>query len=82
MNDPAGTKESISRLVDEYEYEVKSVTGDREYQSKSNDNLLAQKGIFNALAPRAPLGFSEKMMDPEFILRQKRRVQPRGESKY
>lgn len=78
VKDPAGTKESISRLVDEYEYEVESVTGDRGCQSKSNDNLLARKGIFNALAPRNPLEFAEKMMDPEFKVRQKRRGQTEG----
>ncbi len=78
VKDPAGTKESITRLVDEYEYEVKSVTGDRGCQSKSNDNLLARKGIFNALAPRNPLEFAEKMMDPEFKFRQKRRGQLEG----
>ena len=78
VKDPAGTKESISRLVDEYEYEVKSVTGDRGCQSKSNDNLLARKGIFNALAPRNPLEFAEKMMNPEFKIRQKRRGQTEG----
>lgn len=62
-------------MVDEYEYEVESVSGDRGCQSKSNDNFLARKGIFNALAPKNPLEFAGKMMDPEFKVRQKRRGQ-------
>jgi hypothetical protein len=78
VKDPAGTKESISRLIDEYEYDVKSVTGDRGCQSKSNDNLLAEKGIFNALAPRNPLEFAERMVDEKFRKFQKRRGQTEG----
>jgi len=78
VKDPAGTKESISRLIDEYEYDLKSVTGDRGCQSKSNDNLLAEKGIFNALAPRNPLEFAERMVDEKFRKFQKRRGQTEG----
>ncbi len=78
VKDPAGTKDSIKRLVDECEYDLESLTGDRGCQSKTNDKELLDKGIYNALAPRNPLEFAEKMMDERFKRLQKRRGQTEG----
>jgi len=68
VTDPSGTKDSIRRLVDECEYDVGSLTGDRGCQSKTNDKELINRGIYNALAPRNPLEFAERMMDERFKL--------------
>jgi len=78
VKDPAGTKDSIKRMVDECEYDLESLTGDRGCQSKTNDKKLLDKGIYNALAPRNPLEFAEKMMDDRFKRLQKRRGQTEG----
>jgi len=76
VKDPAGTKDSIKRLV--AEYDVESLAGDRGCQSKTNDKILRDKGIYNALAPRNPLEFAEKMMEERFKRLQKRRGQTEG----
>jgi len=78
VKDPAGTRDSIKRLVDECEYDLESLTGDRGCQSKTNDKELLNKGIYNALAPRNPLEFAERMMDEKFKKLQKRRGQTEG----
>lgn len=78
VKDPAGTKDTIRRLVDELEYEIGSVTGDRGCQSKSNDKELERRGIHNALAPRNPMEFAERMKDDRFKCNQKRRAQTEG----
>jgi len=78
VKEPQATKETINRLTDELEYDIKSITGDRGCQSAYLDNQLNRKGIFNGLCPRSPLEFSERMKNDKFRLRQKRRAQTEG----
>lgn len=78
VKEPQATKETINRLTEELEYDIKSMTGDRGCQSAPLDNQLKAKGIFNGLCPRSPLEFSERMKDDEFRIRQKRRAQTEG----
>lgn len=72
------TKETIAKMTEELEFDIKSLTGDRGCQSKRNDKLLVQKGIYNGLCPRSPLEFSERMQEGKFRTLQKRRGQTEG----
>ncbi|MCP4365100.1 MAG: hypothetical protein GY800_07350 [Planctomycetes bacterium] len=78
VKEPQATKETIKRLTDELEYDIKSMTGDRGCQSASLDKQLDKKGIFNGLCPRSPLEFSERMKGEKFRRHQKRRAQTEG----
>ncbi|MCP4343296.1 MAG: hypothetical protein GY799_31575, partial [Desulfobulbaceae bacterium] len=53
VKEPQATKDTIKRLTDELEYDIKSMTGDRGCQSASLDKQLDKKGIFNGLCPRS-----------------------------
>ena len=75
VKEPQSTKESIKRLTEDLDYEVKSLTGDRGCQSEANDKLLRKKNITSGLCPRDPAQFIEKMAEPSFRERQKRRAQ-------
>ncbi len=72
------TKETIVKITEELELDIKSLTGDRGCQSKSNDKLLVQKGIYNGLCPRNPLEYAERMQEDKFRIFQKRRGQTEG----
>ncbi len=52
VKDPQATKESIQRMVDDFEYDLRSVNSDRGCQSKRNTNLLEKYGIYSGLCPR------------------------------
>jgi hypothetical protein len=78
VKEPQATKETINRLTEELEYDIKAMTGDRGCQSAALDKQLEKKGIFNALCPRNPLEFAERMKEEEFRIRQKRRAQTEG----
>ena len=75
VKEPQSTKESIKRLTEDLNYEIKSLTGDRGCQSEANDKLLQKKAITSGLCPRDPAQFIEKMEDPSFKKHQKRRAQ-------
>ena len=75
VKEPQSTKESIKRLTEGLNYEIKSLTGDRGCQSEANDKLLQKKAITSGLCPRDPAQFIEKMEDPSFRKHQKRRAQ-------
>ena len=72
------TKESLIKMTDELELDIKSLTGDRGCQSKRNDSLLARKEIYNGLCPRNPLECAERMQENKFKQLQKRRGQTEG----
>ena len=72
------TKESLIRMTDELELDIKSLTGDRGCQSKRNDSLLVRKEIYNGLCPRNPLECAERMQENKFKQLQKRRGQTEG----
>jgi hypothetical protein len=78
VKEPQSTKESIKRLTEDLNYEIKSLTGDRGCQSEANDKLLQKKGIVSGLCPRDPDLFIEKMEDVSFRKHQKRRAQTEG----
>jgi hypothetical protein len=78
VKEPQATKETIARLTEELEYDIRSMTGDRGCQSAPLDKQLEKKGIFNGLCPRSPLEFSERMKEEAFRNRQKRRAQTEG----
>ena len=75
VKEPQSTKESIKRLTEDLNYEIKSLTGERGCQSEANDKLLQKKAITSGLCPRDPAQFIEKMEDPSFRKHQKRRAQ-------
>ena len=75
VKEPQSTKESIKRLTEDLNYEIKSLTGDRGCQSEANDKLLQKKAITSGLCSRDPAQFIEKMEDPSFRKHQKRRAQ-------
>ena len=72
------TKESVSRMTEELELDIASLTGDRGCQSARNDKLLAEKGIYSGLCPRNPLECAERMQEDKFRRLQKRRGQTEG----
>jgi len=78
IKDPQATNESIKRMTEEFEYEIKTCTGDRGCQSKRNDQLLKKKGIYSGLCPRNPHEYNEKLKDGKFKKLQKRRSQTEG----
>jgi hypothetical protein len=78
VKEPQATEESIIKITEDMEFDIASVTGDRGCQSKRNDKLLAQKGIYNGLCPRNPLEYAERMQDDKFRTFQKRRGQTEG----
>lgn len=78
IKEPQATEETINRLTDELEYDIKSMTGDRGCQTIPLNKQLNKKGIFNGLCPRSPLEFSERMKEEKFRLCQKRRAQTEG----
>ena len=60
VKEPQSTKESIKRLTEDLNYEIKSLTGYRGCQSEANDKLLQKKAITSGLCPRDPAQFIEK----------------------
>jgi len=78
VKEPQSTPESIKRMIDEYDFTIGSVTGDRGCHSAANDSMLTQREIFSGLASRKPLEMAEKMKDPKFRALQKRRAQTEG----
>jgi len=75
VKDPQATKESIKRMVDDFEYELDSLNSDRGCQSKMNDRLLKKYGIYSGLCPRNPHEYNKKLKDERFRKLQKRRGQ-------
>ena len=57
---------------------IKSVGGDRGFDSKANRELLAGKGIFNAICPKDPGDLKKRMKEEKFVELQKRRSQTEG----
>ena len=78
VKDPQATNESIIRMTEEFEYEIKTCTSDRGCQTKRNDQLLEKKGIFSGLCPRNPHEYNERLKDERFKKLQKRRSQTEG----
>ena len=78
VKDPQATKESITRLINEFGTDLKSITGDRGCQSKTLSKLLKKQNIYDGLCPRSPLEFVERIKDPKFRKHQKRRAQTEG----
>lgn len=78
VKEPQATPESVTRMTETYNLNIKSLTGDRGCQSEKNDKFLAAKNIYSALCPRSPLELAEKMQDTKFRKFQKRRAQTEG----
>jgi len=76
--DPQATREAITRMLHTRAIHMKSVTGDRGCQSKLNDKLLQKNNIYNGLCPRNPHQLIERLADPEFRKKQKRRAHTEG----
>lgn len=57
---------------------IKSVGGDRGFDSKANRELLAGKEIFNAICPKDPGDLKKRMKEEKFVELQKRRSQTEG----
>ena len=66
-------KPSVDYMVDTMKLALKSVTGDRGTQSKSNDAYLIGRGIISGLCPRKPDALVEKLKEPGQRERMKRR---------
>lgn len=66
---------TITKRIQKYYGPIKSITGDRGFHSKANDEFLDKQNIFNAICPRNPMKLKERMCDPEFSKRQTRRNQ-------
>jgi hypothetical protein len=75
VKDPQATRESIKRMVEDFEYELDSLNSDRGCQSKMNERLLKKYGIYSGLCPRNPHEYNEKLKDERFKKLQKRRGQ-------
>lgn len=78
VKEPQATPESVTRMTESYEFDIKSLTGDRGCQSEKNDKFLKDKKIYSGLCPRSPLELAEKMQEPKFRKLQKRRAQTEG----
>jgi hypothetical protein len=66
--------ESLERIA-ERELDVNSVTGDRGCDSKKCRKFIKQRKMYNALCPRNPQEFIERLQDEKFRKHQKRRSQ-------
>lgn len=78
IKDPQATHESIKRMTEDFELDIKTFTSDRGCQSKRNDKLLEKKDIYSGLCPRNPHEYNEKLKDKKFKRLQKRRSQTEG----
>lgn len=65
---------TFERIKKQYS-QVSSIVGDRGFSSASNDALLRENNIFNAIAPKSPKKLQEKLLDPVFSSLQTRRSQ-------
>jgi hypothetical protein len=54
---------------------IRQVCGDRGFDSKANQGLLENEGIYNAICPKAPGELRTRMKDAEFVELQQRRSQ-------
>jgi hypothetical protein len=68
-------QESIARVVALDGGPVLAVVGDRGFDSQENREFLAERGLFNALCPRAPKEFERRNREELFGACQKRRAQ-------
>ena len=54
---------------------IKSMVGDRQFDSPGNRSLLKERGIYNALCPRSPKELANKSKSAKFQKAQRRRAQ-------
>ena len=65
----------IINRIESYYGTIESVTTDRGFSSKKNDEYLKTKNIGNAICPKNPTQLKEKLTDPVFVSLQTRRSQ-------
>tara|TARA_R110002111_G_scaffold54424_1_gene94152 strand:- start:201 stop:1709 length:1509 start_codon:yes stop_codon:yes gene_type:complete len=66
---------SVDRIIDRTGTLLKRACSDRGFQSKANDQTLAERGIESRACPRKIDELREKMKDSEFAASQRRRSQ-------
>ena len=72
-------KESLDRFQTAFGLLPNAVVTDRGFDSPSNRELIEENTeMYNAICPKSPLAFQEKMKDPTFCELQKRRSQNEG----
>jgi len=74
--EPHLVPESLERMSHEYgQKQLKDLATDRGFQSEKNDEMLEAEEIFNAMCPRDPGQFQQRLSDNQFRAHQKRRAQ-------
>jgi len=69
---------TVMTRTQKYHGVIRSATADRGFNSKENDQFLAQKNIYNATCPRSPKQLTERMKETKFRELQTRRSQTEG----
>ncbi len=78
-SDSPMVKESLDRFQKAFGFLPNAVVTDRGFDSPGNRELIDENdGMYNAICPKSPLVFQEKMKDPTFCKLQKRRSQNEG----
>lgn len=57
---------------------IKTITGDRGFDSELNRNFLLQQDIYNGICPRSPRQLQERITELRFLELQTRRSQIEG----
>lgn len=77
--DPALLRESLELLEHVFgDDAIKSVCGDRGFDSPATRHLLDEQSLFNAVAARSVPALVQQMSNPEFASKRKRRAQTEG----
>jgi IS5 family transposase len=69
---------AVERMDQAYEDPPKALGGDRGFDSESNRETLARRGIYNAICPRGPQELRERIKLWKFKKLQRRRAQTEG----
>jgi IS5 family transposase len=70
--------DSLARVKEGLGVKIKSVCGDRGFDSESNDKSLEKAEIYNGICPKDPGQLKIKMQEERFAWMQKRRSQTEG----
>lgn len=69
---------SLARMEQAYEAAPKEVGGDRSFDSRNNQEQLAERGIYNAICPRGPQQLRKRIKSWKFKKLLRRRAQTEG----